>query len=75
MMDDLLKTCSKCGGEIYRLMSAAGIVFKGSGFHVNDYKKSSTPVSTSQPVAKSDQKSEKKIEKPTEPKSATVEKK
>ncbi|MBU1027064.1 MAG: zinc ribbon domain-containing protein [Candidatus Margulisbacteria bacterium] len=34
-----LKECPKCGGKVNRLISAAGIVFKGSGFHVTDYKK------------------------------------
>lgn len=26
-----------CGGELRRLLYPIGIVFKGSGFHVNDY--------------------------------------
>ena len=34
--------CPKCGAKSRRLISGgAGIVFKGSGFYVNDYKKSS----------------------------------
>jgi hypothetical protein len=37
MTDAPLKKCPKCAGEIHRLISAAGIVFKGSGFHVTDY--------------------------------------
>lgn len=37
MMDELLKYCPKCKGAIKRLIGAVGIVFKGSGFHVNDY--------------------------------------
>jgi len=66
MMDEPLKTCPECKGEIHRLISASGIVFKGSGFHVTDYKKSSNPASTSQPAAVADQKSDKKEEiKPT----------
>lgn len=38
-------TCEKCGGEAKRLFSApTGIIFKGSGFYVTDYKnKSSAP--------------------------------
>lgn len=32
-------TCPECGSEIHRLIgSGAGIVFKGSGFYVTDYK-------------------------------------
>jgi putative FmdB family regulatory protein len=28
--------CAKCGGELKRVFTPAGIVFKGSGFYVND---------------------------------------
>ena len=34
------KTCPKCKGSVIRLIGAgAGIVFKGSGFYVTDYRK------------------------------------
>ncbi len=37
--DEPVKTCPKCGGEVKRLIgSGAGIIFKGSGFYVTDYK-------------------------------------
>lgn len=37
--DEPLKECVKCGREVRRLIgSGAGIIFKGSGFYVNDYK-------------------------------------
>lgn len=42
MKDEPLKKCPKCAGEIHRLISAAGIVFKGSGFHVTDYGRPKT---------------------------------
>ena len=42
MTDAPLKKCPKCEGEIHRLISAAGIVFKGSGFHVTDYGRPKT---------------------------------
>lgn len=35
--EDPLKKCIHCGGLAQRIISAAGIVFKGSGFHVTDY--------------------------------------
>ena len=38
--EEPLKYCPNCKGPIKRLISAAGIVFKGSGFHVTDYGKS-----------------------------------
>ena len=37
--EEQLKTCPKCGGVVKRLISSSGIVFKGSGFHVTDYRK------------------------------------
>jgi putative FmdB family regulatory protein len=42
MSEELLKECPQCGGELRRLIGkGAGIIFKGSGFYVTDYKKSS----------------------------------
>ena len=32
-------TCPNCGGGLARVFNAAGIVFKGSGFYVNDSRK------------------------------------
>ena len=40
MTDAPLKRCPKCGGKIERLIGAgAGLIFKGSGFYVTDYRK------------------------------------
>jgi putative FmdB family regulatory protein len=36
-----LKKCPHCGGDVERLMSAPAIQFKGSGWYVTDYGKSS----------------------------------
>jgi putative FmdB family regulatory protein len=36
-------TCPACGGGLARVFNAAGIVFKGSGFYVNDSRKKSAP--------------------------------
>jgi len=38
MNDEPLSTCDKCGSSVRRVYSSAGIIFKGSGFYVNDYK-------------------------------------
>ena len=47
MKDDPIDKCIKCGGKVKKLIGAgAGIIFKGSGFYVNDYKKSSSTSST-----------------------------
>ncbi len=37
--DEPLKKCPQCGGKVKRIIGAPGIVFKGSGFYVNDSKK------------------------------------
>jgi putative FmdB family regulatory protein len=43
MNDDPIEKCPKCGGKVQRLISAgAGMIFKGSGFYLTDYKKSNT---------------------------------
>lgn len=34
--DDSLTDCPECQGEIYRVISPVGVVFKGSGFYVTD---------------------------------------
>ncbi len=39
MSDEPVKECEKCGKEVKKLFGTAGIIFKGSGFYVNDYKK------------------------------------
>ena len=37
MSDEPIKSCPKCGKEVRRLIfGGAGIIFKGSGFYVND---------------------------------------
>lgn len=35
--DDALTTCPACEGTLRKVFSAAGIIFKGSGWHVKDY--------------------------------------
>ncbi len=34
--DDALTVCSHCGGRLRKVLSAVGVVFKGSGFYRND---------------------------------------
>lgn len=45
--DPALTTCEACGGELKKVFSAVGIVFKGSGFYKNDSRGSTTSSSTS----------------------------
>jgi len=38
--DPPLSKCPKCGGKVRRLISGgAGLIFKGSGFYITDYKR------------------------------------
>lgn len=42
--DEPLRVCPNCGGELIRLLSGGGgVIYKGAGFYVNDYKKKETP--------------------------------
>lgn len=42
-----IKVCPKCGGRVERKISAgAGLVFKGSGFYITDYKNKNSNLST-----------------------------
>jgi putative FmdB family regulatory protein len=34
--EDPVKICPECEGNVQRLIQPAGIIFKGSGFYVND---------------------------------------
>jgi len=37
--DDPVATCPTCGNSVRRLLHPAGIIFKGSGFYITDYKR------------------------------------
>ena len=45
--------CEVCSGKVKKLFSPPAIIFKGSGFHCNDYKSSGSPRRTSCPADKS----------------------
>lgn len=51
--DDALTTCPNCQGNLRKVFSAAGIIFKGSGWHIKDYKDagsgSSSPAKKDEP--------------------------
>ena len=65
MSDRHLRTCPKCKKKklIRKVGAGAGLIFKGSGFYITDYKKSGAPSSDSKPAETS---SEKPAEKKTE---------
>ena len=71
MKDEPLKKCPECGKETLRRLigAGAGLIFKGSGFYLTDYKNTSTNTSSSKDKNESSDK--KPVEKAakSEPKS------
>lgn len=62
------KKCPECGGQIKKLIGGGcGLIFKGSGFYITDYKKKSMPEKSS-----NDEKGEKKSEKKESDTSSSV---
>ncbi len=66
-----IKDCPECGGAVTRLLFPVGIVFKGSGFHINDYP-SSGARSSSGNGKKTESRSETKPEAKSESKETTT---
>jgi putative FmdB family regulatory protein len=61
MSDPLLKVCPKCSGTLERKIGGgAGLLFKGNGFYITDYKKSSSPAISSKEESKETKKPEEK---------------
>jgi putative FmdB family regulatory protein len=53
------KKCEECGGKLTKLLSAgSGLIFKGSGFYITDYKKGSGESSKSSGAKKSESSSD-----------------
>ena len=74
--DAPLTECTRCGGEMKKLISSPAIQFKGSGFYKTDYASSSSkpPETKGEPVkteSKSESTSESKAETKTETKTET----
>ncbi len=64
-----VRKCPACGGEVKRLISAgAGLIFKGSGFYITDYKKKESSIQKykGSEVKKETPKQEKSQEKPND---------
>ncbi len=40
--DEPIRECTECGADVKKMIFPVGIAFKGSGFHINDYKRSDT---------------------------------
>lgn len=62
MKDDPLKKCPACGKPSLKrkVGGGAGLIFKGSGFYITDYKKSSSSGAGEKAATKTETKSETK---------------
>lgn len=69
--DEPLTECEKCKGELKKLLYPVGIVFKGSGFHINDYKSDNRAISA---PSESENPAPETEKKPDEVKASTDEK-
>jgi putative FmdB family regulatory protein len=58
--DPSLTECPVCGGQLRKVFSAVGVVFKGSGFYKTDSRTKKTEPATTKSETKSDTKSETK---------------
>lgn len=45
--DEPIRDCPACGASVRRVVYASGVIFKGSGWYVNDSRKSTTPAKAS----------------------------
>ncbi len=52
--DDALTVCPSCNGRLRKVFNAVGVVFKGSGFYVNDSRSKSTSTTTASSSSSSD---------------------
>lgn len=50
--DDPLTDCPDCSGTVRRVIQPVGVVFKGSGWYINDSRKKSDSDSSPEPSAK-----------------------
>lgn len=73
--DDALTVCPECGGSVRRVIQPVGVVFKGSGWYINDSRKSSSESDSARSGAKSaEKKSESTADKASDKTSSTTEK-
>lgn len=58
-----LNICPSCGGRVTKLISAgAGLIFKGNGFYITDYKRKESKESKKEQVPENGKKHEEKEE-------------
>lgn len=75
--EDPLTVCPSCGGVVARVIQNVGVVFKGSGWYINDSRKPSEPATSaakgsSDSASKDDKAKSGDTATKTEPKSEPV---
>jgi predicted nucleic acid-binding Zn ribbon protein len=66
--DPPITVCIKCSGPTSKLISPAGLMFKGSGWYITDYSSKGKPPKEEGKAEKGQEKvTEKKEEKPINP--------
>ena len=73
--DAPLTECGRCGGTLRKVFSAAGIIFKGSGYYVTDSRKGGSGSSESKESNESKESKESTGSSTTESKSSSDESK
>jgi putative FmdB family regulatory protein len=53
MSDDPIDTCPTCGNHVRRIIFPVGLVFKGSGFYINDTRTAATSAKPAEDPASS----------------------
>ncbi|NQT96743.1 MAG: zinc ribbon domain-containing protein [Candidatus Marinimicrobia bacterium] len=70
MFDELLSSCPRCNSAVRRVISGGtGLIFKGSGFYITDYKNNKNPSNIKKPDSSAKQSANKK---PTDSGAKTV---
>jgi putative FmdB family regulatory protein len=73
--DEALTECPACGGRLRKVFSAAGIIFKGSGFYATDSRGSGKSSSSASSSSSSDKSEKSASDKSSAEKSSSSEKK
>ncbi len=61
--DEPIRDCPVCGESVRRVVYPSGVIFKGSGWYINDSRKGTTPASASKSGADSSGSTEKSDKK------------
>lgn len=70
--DPPISECVKCSGAMTKVISPAGLMFKGSGWYITDYSSKGKPTAEqSKPKKNQEKVSDKKEEKTTDTTTAT----